>query len=68
MRLQRARAGGLLPGEEEALTAQEALDAKLAETPAPNEPSIPKSQPIQPLAQGPANRNAPAASPPDVPA
>ena len=59
LRLQRARAEGLLPGEEEALAAQEKLDAELAEAPAPSEPRTPKIEPVQPLAASPANRNVP---------
>ncbi len=60
LRLQRARAEGLLPDDEEALAAQETLDAELAEAPAPNEPKVEKIEPVQPLAAGPANQNAPA--------
>jgi hypothetical protein len=65
LRLQRARAQALLPDDEEALTAQERLDAELAAAPAPNEPSTPKIEPVQPLAASPANRNAPNPPPPD---
>jgi hypothetical protein len=69
LRLQRARAEGLLPDDEEALTAQERLDAELAAAPALNEPSTPKIEPLQPLAARPANQNAlaplPAVPPPD---
>ena len=50
LRLQRARAEGLLPDDEDALAAQERLDAELAAAPAPNEPSTPKIEPVQPLA------------------
>jgi hypothetical protein len=57
LRLQRARAEGLLPADEEAQAAQERLDADLAEAPAPSEPRTPKIEPIQPLAKGPANQN-----------
>jgi hypothetical protein len=59
VRLQRARAEGLLPGDEEAQLVQKELDTDLAEAPAPNEPRIEKIQPIQLLAAGPANQNAP---------
>jgi hypothetical protein len=65
LRLQRARAEGLLPGEEEALAAQEKLDAELAEAPAPSEPRTPKIEPIQTLAGSPPNRNAPDPPPSD---
>ena len=63
LRLQRARAEGLLPDDEDALAAQERLDAELAAAPAPNEPSTPKIEPVQPLAARPANQNAPAPLP-----
>ena len=63
LRLQRARAEGLLPDEEEAGAAQEQLDAELAAAPAPSEPKMPKIEPIQPLAKAPANQNAPVARP-----
>jgi hypothetical protein len=63
LRLQRARAEGLLPDEEEAGAAQEQLDAELAAAPAPSEPKMPKIEPLQPLAKGPANQNAPATRP-----
>jgi hypothetical protein len=63
LRLQRARAEALLPGDEEAEAAQEQLDAELAESPAPNEPRTSKIEPVQPLAAKPANRNAPAPLP-----
>ena len=63
LRLQRARAEGLLPDDEDALAAQETLDAELAAAPAPNEPSTPKIEPVQPLAARPANQNAPAPLP-----
>ena len=66
LRLQRARAEGLLPDDEEALAAQEKLDAELAEAPAPNEPRTPKIEPVQPLAARPANQNAPDPAPPDA--
>jgi hypothetical protein len=65
VRLQRARAEALLPGEEEALAAQERLEAELAEASAPSEPRTPKIEPVQPLAASPANRNAPDPPPPD---
>jgi hypothetical protein len=58
LRLQRARAEGLLPSDGEALAAQERLDTDLAEAPAPNEPRTPKIEPVQPLAAAPANQNA----------
>ncbi len=63
MRLQRARAEGLLPGDEEAQLVQKELDRELAEAPAPHELRIEKIEPIQPLAAGPANQNAPAPLP-----
>jgi hypothetical protein len=63
LRLQRARAEGLLPDDEQALAAQQELDAALAEAPAPNEPKIEKIEPIQPLAARPANQNTPAPFP-----
>ena len=63
LRLQRARAEGLLPDDEDALAAQERLDAEFAAAPAPNEPSTPKIEPVQPLAAKPANWNAPAPLP-----
>ena len=63
LRLQRARAEGLLPDEEEAGAAQEQLDAELAAAPAPSEPKMPKIEPLQPLAKGPANQNVPATRP-----
>ncbi len=63
LRLQRARAEGLLPDDEDALAAQERLDAEFAAAPAPNEPSTPKIEPVQPLAAKPANQNAPAPLP-----
>jgi hypothetical protein len=65
VRLQRARAEGLLPNDEEALAAQQELDAELAEIPAPSEPRTPKIEPMQPLAASPANRNVPDPAPPD---
>ena len=43
--------------------AQEQLDAELAAAPAPSEPKMPKIEPLQPLAKGPANQNAPATRP-----
>jgi hypothetical protein len=63
LRLQRARAEGLLPDDEDALAAQERLDAEFAAAPAPNEPNTPKIEPVQPLAAKPANQNAPAPLP-----
>jgi hypothetical protein len=63
LRLQRARAEGLLPDAEEALAAQETLDAELAAAPAPNEPKVEKIELVQPLAAQPANQNAPAVLP-----
>jgi hypothetical protein len=59
LRLQRAKAEGLLPDDEVAEAAQEQLDAELATAPAPSEPKTPKIEPVQPLAKGPANQNAP---------
>jgi hypothetical protein len=67
LRLQRARAEGLLPADEEAQAAQERLDADLAEAPAPNEPRTPKIEPLQPLATRPANQNAPVPFPTQPP-
>jgi hypothetical protein len=43
LHLQQARAGSLLPDDEEALAAQETLDAELTQAPAPNEPKVEKS-------------------------
>ena len=63
LRLQRARAEGMLPSEEEAEAAQQELDAELAEAPAPNEPKVEKIERIQPLAGRPANQNAPTPAP-----
>jgi hypothetical protein len=63
IRLQRARAEGLLPDEEEAAAVQHELDAELAQAPAPNEPRIEKIERLHPLADRPANGNAPTTAP-----
>jgi hypothetical protein len=67
LRLQRARAEGLLPDDEQALAAQQELDAALAASPTPSEPKTPKIEPIQSLAARPANQNAPAPFPAQPP-
>jgi hypothetical protein len=65
VRLRRARAEGLLPGEEEAEAARAALDAAAAELPAPSEPRIEKIVAAQ--APKPANDDTAAAAPPAPP-
>ena len=63
LRLPRARAEGLVPDAAEAAAAEEALDAELAELPAPNEPRIAKIEPPQGV-EGPANDDRPPPAPP----